>query len=106
MSTMDSQDIADLLNEALISDPVAIEAMIQNGVPVNETLADHPTIQVRCEPPGGTPKLRLIGLLNGIIGRCEPNNLLVATFDEEPIRLTGFSVVTWEQFNKASNHGS
>ena len=39
-----------VLNEALEADPGAMLALMNFGVTVNQTLADHPTIQVWSKP--------------------------------------------------------
>ena len=53
-----------MLNEALDLDGDALEALVTHRVPVNDGLADHPTIQVGDEPPVLGP----LGLLNGMFG--------------------------------------
>ena len=59
------------LNEALEFDPVAINQLFAFRVIVNnQTLADHPTIQVWSakETDSGQNELRMLGLINGLFG--------------------------------------
>ena len=59
-----------VLNEALEADPGAMLALMNFGVTVNQTLADHPTIQVwsKEETDGQGYRLRPLGLINGLFG--------------------------------------
>ena len=62
---------ADVLNQALACDPVAIQAIMAVEIPINDTLAKHPTIQVGksiIKPTDGECVLRPIGLINGLFG--------------------------------------
>ena len=56
------------LNELKDADSQAVKALIETRVPCNETLADHPTVQVQARE--GEPGLcvGLLGVLNGLIG--------------------------------------
>ena len=66
-------DAIGVLNEALALDPIAINALFCAAAPVNEALADHPTIQVG--GLGGTMLVvRPLGLINGIFG-CDGNKI-------------------------------
>ena len=58
------------LNEMLAADPIATNALFCAMVPVNEALANHPTIQVGVY--NEIHFVRLIGVLNGIFG-CDEN---------------------------------
>ena len=61
----------ELLNEALTSDPEAMEVLFEVRIFCNEELANHPTIQVMdVQKSDGSPayKVGLLGLLNGIFG--------------------------------------
>ena len=57
-----------VLNEALAADPDAINTLFAFAVPVNQQLAEHPTIQVWNPPEQDGPTLRAIGIINGIFG--------------------------------------
>ena len=59
-----------VLNEALEADPGAMLALMNFGVTVNQTLADHPAIQVwsKEETDGQGYRLRPLGLINGLFG--------------------------------------
>ena len=59
-----------VLKEALEADPGAMLALMNFGVTVNQTLADHPTIQVwsKEETDGQGYTLRPLGLINGLFG--------------------------------------
>ena len=66
-------DAVRVLNEMLALDPFATNALFCASAPVNEALANHPTVQVGTL--GGTlPVVRPMGLINGIFG-CDGNNV-------------------------------
>lgn len=97
-----AKTIVDVLNDALKKDPDAISKLFSRRVEVNETLARHPTIQVRkhsgskdstcpdcglesehdseCIRAGTIPPYRdtyvmgLLGLINGVVGANRYNN--------------------------------
>lgn len=56
-----------VLNEALEADPIALRNLLTIGVPVNDTLTAHPSIQV-VATMGGATMLRPLGLINGLFG--------------------------------------
>ena len=56
-----------VLNDALERDPKAVRELFKHRVPVNNTLAEHPTIQVRNDST-----MSVLGLLNGLFG-CAPD---------------------------------
>ena len=56
-----------VLNEAIAQDPYAVHALMNTRVSCNETLADHPTIQVMGAEGFGN-HVGLLGLINGIVG--------------------------------------
>lgn len=66
---MDLEKIKNILNEAYEADPTAIQAMLCYLVPINQELADHPTIQ--CREFGKGYALSFLGLLNGLVGDTE-----------------------------------
>jgi hypothetical protein len=53
------------LNECFKTDPEATKALFAHRVPVNEAMADHPTVQVAAGDP---PTMSILGLLNGFVG--------------------------------------
>ena len=60
-----------VLNSALVCDAAAIQAIMALEVPVNESLAEHPTIQVgesHARPVANEYTLRPLGLINGLFG--------------------------------------
>lgn len=56
----------ELLNSALKYDQEAMQQLVAARVPCNDTLAEHPAIQVLEE--GGQCKVGLLGILNGLFG--------------------------------------
>jgi hypothetical protein len=75
----------ELLNEAFTMDPEALTALTNNRVPCNEALADHPTIQVLDED--GSPKVGLLGILNGIFGADENGQgCLAALYSDDGVQ--------------------
>lgn len=67
----DTDDLIAFLNDALDFDRVAVSKLFLHGVPCNETMANHPTIQTGTDKATGAPRVRLLGLLNGYCGTIE-----------------------------------
>lgn len=61
--------IIDYMNGLLERDRVAVGAMVDNHIPCNAVLADHPTCQVRSRHGGF--HVGLLGILNGLCGIIE-----------------------------------
>ncbi len=81
-----------LLNEAMGLDPVAIEALIEQRVPCNQALGDHPTIQCLSEQPDEC-LLGMLGILNGICGVDEKGwGPIAAVYDDDTKRLLRFDL--------------
>ena len=58
----------ELLNEAHIRDPKAIEALVEHRVPCNSDLTYHPSIVVQARREVGEANtVGLLGILNGIL---------------------------------------
>jgi hypothetical protein len=101
--------ITELLKEALALDPVGFSKMILAKHPINEALAEHPTIQVGLLPSDQEdryiresgvkvtlvdtqPKygLSAIGLLNGLL---DGNQAVAAVIEEESNKILEFIIV-------------
>ena len=54
------------LNELVTIDKTAIDALLNNRVPCNEALAEHPTVQVVAIPNGNY--VGMFGIINGLFG--------------------------------------
>lgn len=91
MSNELSVRIVELMNSAFKADPKAMEQLIEARVPCNTALRNHPTIQVG-ECAGESPRVGLLGILNGIVGvDFEGWGRVAATYsDDEPPQLIGF----------------
>jgi hypothetical protein len=76
---MNLESIAEILNEAWIADPVAIRSLLCYQTPVNEELANHPTIQ--CSEFAGGYAMTFLGLLNGLVG--SPDLMISTQWSEE-----------------------
>lgn len=63
--SVSADDIVRLLNDAAALDQDAMRHLIEQRVPCNTALADHPTIQVGSTPDGGA-EVGLLGIVNGI----------------------------------------
>lgn len=93
---MDQTELAEhlvkCLNEYFQIDPEAIKALFAHRVPVNEALADHPTVQVRVDERA---TVSILGLLNGVIGTIPGTEVgyLCGDYDDnDHSLLLGFSV--------------
>ncbi len=57
-----------VLNEAFAADPYAMHSLVVNQVPCNQTLADHPTVQVSDTPlPYKARVVGMLGVVNGVV---------------------------------------
>lgn len=85
-----AHNICNRLNYLLLDAGIrkALQDLINTRIPVDEVVADHPTIN--CVQNSYSCTLGLLGILNGIIGR---KHLLTATFDETTKELLGFDIV-------------
>ena len=81
-----------VLNEALKSDPLAIEGLFSRREFANDDLANHPTIQVGTSNMQGEEfhTVRFIGILNGIFGVDAQGNGYIAEKRDESGMLIGF----------------
>ena len=78
-----------LLNEMVKMDPEAAHALIEQRVSCNDTLRDHPTIQVQVD--GGKAEVGLLGVLNGLLGADATGwGPIVACFDDDSGKLLRF----------------
>lgn len=68
MIELTAADVAQVLNEAWAADPEAWAQMQAVSIPVNDELADHPTIPV-CDCVAGPKRyaLSVLGLINGFV---------------------------------------
>jgi len=70
------------LNRLLMLDREAIRALIETRVVCNESLADHPSVQVMLAEDGGY-LVGLLGILNGLFGTFPDGwGSIVAIFDD------------------------
>ena len=67
--------VIELLNELVEIDAPAIAALIANRVPCNQSLADHPTVQVGAQHGGF--HVGVLGVLNGLFGTDERGRGLI-----------------------------
>lgn len=94
------------LNAAVAADPTAMRAKLINVVPVNEALANHPTVIVQSDPPGAEELsqvkgylLTTLGLINGVLAAMEMPTI-AAVFDDETGRLQKFQVYEFDDENE------
>lgn len=78
-------EVVALLNELTAMDPAAMHALVESRVACNESIADHPTVQV-CVPGnegGSTYEFGVLGLLNGLFGTDDLSyGAISASFEE------------------------
>ena len=76
------------LNELIEIDGAAIGALIENRVPCNQSLAEHPSVQVSGEYDNF--KVGLLGILNGLFGADKSGwgTITVTLKDGYPIKAT------------------
>lgn len=61
-------DVCNLLNEMLEMDYECVSNMVSHYSKCNESIMNHPTIQVRFYSKDDYPQVGLIGFLNGLFG--------------------------------------
>lgn len=79
--------VVDFLNKAFMQDIETVDRMFHIEIEADQEAIEHPHIQVTMDD-----KLRLIGLLNGLLG--DTHNRLAMKFDDKTKELVGFCVVT------------
>jgi hypothetical protein len=86
-----AQRLVDFLNDALQTDPSAISLLVNNRVPCNQAMLEHPTIQC------GTITVGLLGLLNGFVGVYDEGKRkgwgAIAAITEEDGRIVRFEIL-------------
>lgn len=60
------KEAIDFLNSLVAKDADAVTTLIEQRVPCNQAMADHPTVQCLLTDNGG--KVGLLGILNGLFG--------------------------------------
>lgn len=84
------EDAIILLNEALAADQEAINALYRSKVSCNETLANHPTIQIGVRPDNNYV-VGLLGIMNGLFGIDDKGyGAIVAIIDDDTGKITSF----------------
>jgi hypothetical protein len=81
--TIEIDDEIQLLNELLKLDPIAINSLVDQRIFCNNSIANHPTVQVSSVDQN-TTKLGILGVLNGLFG----------TIQEGPKK--GFGLITYQ----------
>jgi len=90
---MIDQKVCDLLNEALLLDPVGITCLMNSCVIVNEEMEKHPNIVVSDFFGGYT--LSVLGLLQGLAGTN--GKVLAKVLEEGSGRIISFKLVNKEE---------
>ncbi len=89
MDTQLADRIIDHLNDAVLHDRDAMEFLMRFYTPCNESLAKHPTIQVkRYEDNSHT--VGWLGVINGLCGVDENGCGLIAAYIDENDKLIKF----------------
>jgi hypothetical protein len=82
------EQVVDILNDILKTDPEAVSALVNNRVKCNQELANHNSVQV-----SGTdvePTVGILGILNGFIEPLTGNR--VAVQYDDPSKINKFIV--------------
>ena len=75
-----------VLNSALLCDAAAIQVLMAFETPANESLAEHPTIQVgesHTRPVANEYTLRPLGLINGLFGVDSDSDFIAMVVDAD-----------------------
>lgn len=73
--------VVNTLNEALKGDPEALTDLLNFNVPCNQSLANHPTVQVY-DIGNNQYAVSVLGLLNGVV-EVLTGERIAAIYDEE-----------------------
>jgi len=97
MNKEQAQKAIDYLNELLEADEDAISQVLDYGILCNNTLADHPTCQVRHPVLGDNDQCRVsaLGVINGIFGTNENGRGWISVSyeqDEEGFKILCFNL--------------
>jgi len=90
------QEVIELLNAAIKLDPVAAHGLVEQRIPCNDALGDHPTIQVT--GIDGKLSVGFLGALNGLFGADENGwGPIAGVFDDDDGHLIRFEVASKAQ---------
>lgn len=81
-----AKHIISTLNEIHAQDPSVLAALIENRVPCNDALSEHPTVQVEYRDPKDPDmgcKVGFLGILNGVLGTIPGTQIGYITADFE-----------------------
>lgn len=67
--TITIDEVIKMLNQMVGLDAVATAVMLDNKVPCNQALAEHPSIQIGDQNGGHT--VSILGILNGLFGKYD-----------------------------------
>lgn len=88
---MTPQQAVEFLNSLLTVDDLAISSLINNRIPCNRELADHPHVQVTASRSGYL--VGMLGILNGIFGtKDDGRGFIRAVYDSDDGDLMYFDV--------------
>ncbi len=92
---LNAQTIVELLEDALKTDPAVISTLFGIRRSCNQSLADHPYIQVAESPTNkGTYYVGFVGLINGMLGSVGSEELVAIVYDDKDNQnVIGFKVV-------------
>lgn len=92
------QEVVDFLNSLLQVDANAIHNLVEERVPCNEAMADHPLVQV-VGGVSGMASVGFLGILNGMFGARPSDDpdypgygIIAADYDK--FTLIGFKLLT------------
>lgn len=81
------------LNEYLGLDQEAMASLVEFRVPANDSLLNHPSVQVAVDE-GSSPMVGILGILNGILGVIPGSQVgyITAVFDDQNNKLLRFEL--------------
>lgn len=111
---MTTQDIVDVLNDLLKTDPEAISALFWNRVPANEKLLNHSTAMCNVKNEAlDFPTIGLLGVIQAIAAKdgdiivacCDENDvIMIISFNSMPTKKTKkYTVIYMEAWMSGSH---
>ena len=89
---INAQDVCSLLNEFLKLDPECVRALLSYREKCNETITQHPTIQI-FQNEGEPAKVGFLGLINGMFGvREDGRGMICYEIDQDTNEIKSFKL--------------
>lgn len=98
MKSISAEDAIRVLNEALECDGESVRLLIENRVPCNEKMVEHPSIQCGKADNEKGGEVGMLGIINGIFGTQSNGwGYICAHYDSPGGKIVKFAVTNREE---------